>query len=68
MINEFPIGSFSNISHYLLMKKAKDLGVTVILGGQGDETFCGYKSLLASGYLTYGKNIFHWQLLFLSSY
>lgn len=47
MINEFPIGSFSNISHYLLMKKAKDLGVTVILSGQGgDETFCGYKKFV----------------------
>ena len=52
MINEFPIGSFSNISHYLLMK-SKDLGVTVILSGQGAmRRFVAIKSLLASGYLT----------------
>ena len=46
-INDSPLGSFSNIAHYLLMEKAKDLGVTVILSGQGaDELLCGYKKYL----------------------
>jgi len=41
--NDEPIGSFSTIAHYLLMRLAKDLGVTVILCGQGgDELLCGY--------------------------
>lgn len=42
--NDEPVGSFSNVAHYLLMKKARELGVTVILSGQGaDELLCGYK-------------------------
>jgi len=42
--NDAPIGSFSNIAHFLMMQKAKELGVTVILSGQGeDEVLCGYK-------------------------
>lgn len=42
--NDAPAGSFSNVAHYLMMKKAKDLGITVILSGQGaDELLCGYK-------------------------
>jgi asparagine synthase (glutamine-hydrolysing) len=45
--NDSPLGSFSNIAHYLLMKKAHDLGITVILSGQGaDELLCGYKKYL----------------------
>jgi len=45
--NDEPVGSFSNVAHYLLMKKAKDLGVTVILSGQGaDELLCGYRKYL----------------------
>lgn len=45
--NDSPLGSFSNVAHYLLMKKARDLGVTVILSGQGaDELLCGYKKYL----------------------
>src|SRR4029453_3275299 len=33
--------------HYLLMKRAKELGVTVLLSGQGaDESLCGYKKYL----------------------
>lgn len=46
--NDEPVGSFSNVAHYLLMKKARDLGITVILSGQGaDEIFCGYKKYVA---------------------
>lgn len=45
--NEEPLGSFSNVAHYLLMKKAEELGVTVILSGQGDdELLCGYRKYL----------------------
>lgn len=45
--NDEPVGSFSNVAHYLLMKQAKELGVTVILSGQGaDELLCGYKKYL----------------------
>lgn len=45
--NDEPVGSFSNVAHYLLMKKAKELGVTVILSGQGaDELLCGYRKYL----------------------
>jgi asparagine synthase (glutamine-hydrolysing) len=46
--NDEPIGSFSTVAHYLLMKRARDLGVTVLLSGQGsDEILCGYKKYLA---------------------
>ena len=42
-----PLGSFTNVAHYLLMKAAADLGVTVILSGQGaDELLCGYRKYL----------------------
>ncbi len=45
--NDEPVGSFSNVAHYLLMKQAKELGITVILSGQGaDESLCGYKKYL----------------------
>lgn len=45
--NDEPVGSFSNVAHYLLMKQAKDLGITVILSGQGaDELLCGYQKYL----------------------
>lgn len=45
--NDEPVGGFSNVAHFLLMKQARDLGVTVILSGQGaDETFCGYRKFL----------------------
>jgi len=41
--NDEPPGSLSPVAHYLLMQRAKDLGVTVILCGQGaDELLCGY--------------------------
>jgi asparagine synthase (glutamine-hydrolysing) len=45
--NDSPLGSFSNVAHYLLMQKAHELGITVILSGQGaDELLCGYKKYL----------------------
>ena len=45
--NDEPVGSFSSVAHYLLMQAAKDLGVTVVLSGQGaDELLCGYKKYL----------------------
>src|SRR5262249_41841943 len=45
--NDEPLNSFSTIAHYLLMKRAANLGVTVLLSGQGsDEILCGYKKYL----------------------
>jgi len=45
--NDEPVGSFANVAHYLLMKQARNLGITVILSGQGaDELLCGYKKYL----------------------
>ena len=45
--NDTPLGSFSNAAHYLMMKRANELGVTVILSGQGaDEVLYGYKKYL----------------------
>jgi len=45
--NDEPLGSFSTVAHYLLMNRARDLGVTVLLSGQGaDEILCGYKKYL----------------------
>lgn len=45
--NDEPVGSLSNVAHYLLMKKAKELGITVLLSGQGaDELLFGYKKYL----------------------
>lgn len=42
--NDQPIGGFSNVAHFLLMEQAKNLGITVILSGQGaDELLCGYR-------------------------
>ena len=35
--NDTPLGSFSNAAHYLMMKRANELGVTVILSGQGER-------------------------------
>lgn len=46
--NDAPLGSLSNVAFYLLMSKAHELGVKVILSGQGaDEILCGYKKYLA---------------------
>jgi len=45
--NDEPIGSFSTVAHYLLMQQARQLGITVVLSGQGaDEMLCGYAKFL----------------------
>lgn len=45
--NDEPVGSLSNVAHYLLMREAKRFGVTVVLSGQGaDEILCGYRKFL----------------------
>lgn len=45
--NDMPIGDFSNVLHFILMRRARQLGVKVVLSGQGaDELFCGYKKYL----------------------
>ncbi len=42
--NDEPAVSFTSVAHYLLMRKAADLGLKVILSGQGaDEMLCGYR-------------------------
>lgn len=46
--NDTPLGSFSNVAFYLLMQRAHEAGIKVVLSGQGaDELFCGYKKYLA---------------------
>ena len=43
-----PLGSFSCVAQNLLMQRAHELGVTVLLSGQGaDEVFCGYRKYAA---------------------
>jgi asparagine synthase (glutamine-hydrolysing) len=43
-----PIGGFSCVAQYLIMQRARELGVTVLLSGQGaDEVFCGYRKYTA---------------------
>jgi asparagine synthase (glutamine-hydrolysing) len=45
--NDEPVLSFSNVAHYLLMQKAREHGITVVLCGQGaDELLCGYRKYL----------------------
>ena len=45
--HDSPLGSFSSVAFYLLMKEARAQGVTVILSGQGaDELLCGYKKFV----------------------
>lgn len=45
--NDSPLGSFSNVAFYLLMQRAHEAGVKVVLSGQGgDELFCGYRKYL----------------------
>ena len=42
--NDGPLSSFSNVLFYKLMECAHNLGITVVLTGQGaDEVFCGYR-------------------------
>ena len=45
--NDQPVASLSNLSHYLLVKTARDLGIKVLMTGQGaDELLCGYRKYL----------------------
>jgi asparagine synthase (glutamine-hydrolysing) len=45
--NDEPFGNFTPVAKYLLMQRARELGITVILSGQGaDEIFCGYLKYL----------------------
>lgn len=42
-----PVGSLANVAHFLLMRSAKEQGITVVLSGQGaDELLCGYRKFL----------------------
>lgn len=52
-INDEPISNFSVVFHHQLMAVAKQLGLTIILSGQGaDEILCGYRKYLGF-YLQY---------------
>jgi len=43
-----PIGSFACVAQNLLMQRAHEVGVKVLLSGQGaDEVFCGYRKYAA---------------------
>src|SRR5262249_41176349 len=45
--NDEPVGSLATLAYFRLMERAKELGVTVILSGQGaDELLCGYSKYL----------------------
>jgi asparagine synthase (glutamine-hydrolysing) len=45
--NDEPVSSFSKVAYYQMMARAKELGIKVLLTGQGaDEIFCGYKKYL----------------------
>jgi asparagine synthase (glutamine-hydrolysing) len=42
-----PLGGLSPVAHYLVMQRARELGITVLLTGQGaDELLCGYLKYL----------------------
>ena len=42
-----PVNSLSNVAHWLLMREARERGMTVVLSGQGgDEILCGYRKYL----------------------
>jgi asparagine synthase (glutamine-hydrolysing) len=46
-INDEPVSGLSSLGHYRMMQHAKQLGVTVIMSGQGaDEIFLGYRKYL----------------------
>lgn len=54
---EEPFGSSSIFMQYFVMKKAKELGCTVMLDGQGaDEVFIGYEHYLTYVYKELSKN------------
>jgi len=58
--NDEPIGTLANIARYLLMQRARELGITVILSGQGaDELLCGYHKYLGF-YLQYLFKQWNW--------
>ena len=45
--NDQPLQNLSIIGHSMMMKKAKQLGIKVLLTGQGaDELFCGYRKFI----------------------
>jgi asparagine synthase (glutamine-hydrolysing) len=45
--NDQPVASFSAVAHFKLMEVARDLGIVVVLSGQGaDELLCGYRKYL----------------------
>jgi asparagine synthase (glutamine-hydrolysing) len=51
--NDEPLGGFACVAQYLLMRRAKELGITVLLSGQGaDESFCGYRKYAAFNILS----------------
>ena len=42
--NDQPLVSFAAVAYRRMMHRARDLGITVLLSGQGaDELFCGYR-------------------------
>jgi asparagine synthase (glutamine-hydrolysing) len=42
--NDEPVVSFTSVAHHMLMRKAGELGLKVVLSGQGaDEILCGYR-------------------------
>jgi asparagine synthase (glutamine-hydrolysing) len=54
---EEPFGSPSIFMQYFVMQKAKELGCTVLLDGQGgDETLLGYEKYFPAAYLEIFKN------------
>lgn len=45
--NDAPVASLASLAHRRLMNRAKELGLTVVLSGQGaDETLLGYRKFL----------------------
>ncbi len=45
--NDAPVGGLSAVAHFKLMRRARELGLTVILSGQGaDESLLGYRKFL----------------------
>ena len=45
--NDAPVAGLSALAHYRLMERAKELGLTVLLSGQGaDEILLGYRKFL----------------------